>query len=142
MKATDIIRRDHEAAKELFEEYRNADEEGRKDLDGKIFDALSAHEKMEDDYFYPALKELIGEDAFFQELDDEQSELERGVLALKATAFLDRREKMLETFDKVIAHATKEETELLPRAEELLSEDALEDLGAKMEAKSAVAKSE
>lgn len=142
MKATDVIRRDHEAAKAMFDTYRELPEEEQGDFEVKILDALDAHEKMEDEYFFPALKDLMGDDEMFKHLDREQTELKMGVLALRAMALFDRRKKMIETMEKVVHHAEEEESSLLPRAEELLSAEALEEIGSKMEPESAVAKSE
>lgn len=142
MKATDVIRRDHRAAKDLFDKYRNANQEDQEPLESAILDALEAHEKMEDEFFYPALQGLIGDTTYFNELEKEQTKLKLGVMELRALAFMDRRDKLLETADKVIAHAEREEQEILTKAEELLDDAALEELGMKMEPESAAARNE
>lgn len=139
MKATDVIRRDHEAAKELFSRFKSATEEERKDLEGEIFDALTAHERMEDEHFYPALRDKdIGDASHFSELGAEQKKLEAEVLAARSLPG-DKSERILAIIDTVLEHATDEEERLLPEAEKALSQDELEALGEEMEPDSAVA---
>lgn len=140
MKATDIIRRDHRAAEELFETYKQADNEQRAVLAEDIFMALDAHEKMEDDYFYPQLRNKLPDTTMFDELEQEQDELKSKVMEVRDMEE-GREEKLLEVMEVVLAHAKKEEAEILPAAEEVLSEEVLEEMGSKMEPESAVANS-
>lgn len=139
MKATDVIKRDHRAAEELFERHKKANQDAREAMEKKIFDAFDAHESMEDEYFYPALDGALDADPAFEALEREQGELKMGVAALRLVPFLDRTEAVKMTFEKVLDHAKREEAEILPRAEELLGPEKLEELGAKMEPLSAVA---
>ena len=138
MKATDVIRRDHEAAKALFEKYQKANQEDHAAMEEKIFKALDTHEKMEDTYFYPALEETLNEDAALADLEREQGELETEVAGIKAMNG-DKSEALKAAMDNVLAHAKKEEAEILPKAEQTLSAEKLEELGAQMEPQSAVA---
>ena len=143
MKATDVIRRDHEAAKTLFDEYKNTLPENREPLAKKIFKALTAHELMEDTYFYPALMDVASDEdkAVFNELEGEQKELEMETMAVRAMdIFTDQDEHILKLMDKVLNHATKEENIVLARADQIMDPAVLEELGEKMEPESAVAK--
>jgi hypothetical protein len=142
MKATDVIKRDHEATKVMFQQYKNASEDERKEMDHKIFKALATHEKMEDKHFYAALKEVLKDNPVVEELDRQQGELERETLEVKALDMLtgQRSERVIALLEKVINHAEKEEQEIFPLAEMELGETKLEELGEKMEPESAVAK--
>jgi len=143
MKATDVIKRDHEAAKDLFEKYKKAAYEDRPPIAEKIFEALEAHEKMEDDYFYPALADFLKDNEVFKELEREQDALADEVDEIRAMdPSPGRDERIKAVMDIVLAHAKKEEREILTRAEEYLDEETLEELGEQMEPESAVAKSE
>ncbi len=146
MKATDVIRRDHRAAESLFTQYKEATSEEEKDmLAHEIFKALTAHEMMEDTYFYPRVLEVATDEdkAAFDELEDEQGELERETLRVRAiTIFVDRDRELLPLMDKVLAHAKREESVILDRADELLDDATNESLGDEMEPHSAVAKAD
>lgn len=139
MKATDIIRRDHRAAEELFEEFKAASKEDKKPVEHKLFAALNAHELMEDMHFYPALKDKAGDNEVLKEVLHEQTTLKLGAMGthLKEIVTGPKEERIEDIMEKVLAHAEKEEAEILPLAEELLSEAELEELGEKMEPMSA-----
>jgi hemerythrin superfamily protein len=142
MKATDVIRRDHRAAEELFEKYKAASRNGKEALIEKIFEALDTHESMEDSYFYPSLDDLIDDEATLEALEEEQADLKEEVAKIKDLDDFDEQDEALkDVMAKVLAHAKKEETIILPLAEEALSAEDLEELGARMEAESAVANS-
>lgn len=141
MKATDIIRRDHRAAEELFEQFTNAEDEEAEALEEKLLSALDTHEKMEDEHFYPALEDILDEDAAYAELKREQAMLEAEVAAARVLP-VGRGAALRLAMPKVLEHAKKEEEEILPKAETLLGDEYLEELGAAMEPMSAVAAEE
>ena len=138
MKATDIIKRDHRAAEALFARFDGADDEEQTALEEKIFAALDTHEKMEDEYFYPALADILDEDSAYAEMKREQGVLEAEVAAIRVLP-VGRSAALKLAMPKVLEHAKKEEEEILPKAESLLGAEMLEELGAKMEPLSAVA---
>lgn len=140
MKATDVIRRDHATIKDLFREFEAATPERRKELEAIILDALDIHEKMEDTYFYPELKGLSEDEDRLSDIEQEQMRLKTEVLAARALPGDndDRIESIMET---ALAHAEREEQELLPEAEKIFENDKLEALGEEMEPESAVANS-
>jgi hemerythrin-like domain-containing protein len=140
MKATDIIRRDHEAIKELFAEFNNTPEDGREDMIDTIFEALDTHEKMEEEHLYHPLKKIPGE-VSLDELEHEQHMLKAEVLAARALPG-DKAGRIEALMDTVLKHADKEETELLPQAEQVFSVEKLEEMGEEMEPQSVVALTE
>jgi hypothetical protein len=140
MKATDIVRRDHRAAEDLFAEYKKATPEEREALAEKIFEALETHESMEDTYFYPALDDAGDDEPLVSEIEQEQEALTEEVERVRDMEG-ERDAEMRDMMDKVLAHAKKEERDILPFAERVLDAEELENLGEKMEAASAVANS-
>jgi hemerythrin superfamily protein len=142
MKATEVIKRDHKAVEDLFETYKKANQDAREAMEKKIFDALTVHEKMEDEYFYSALDEAIKDDEEISALEAEQTQLKVGVTALRLVPFMDRTDSVKTTLEKVIEHAKKEENIIFPKAEEALGAEQLEKIGEKMEPESAVASQE
>ncbi len=140
VKATDVIKRDHLMVEALFEEYKSATEKSREAIEEEIFDTLDTHERMEDEYFYPALEDALKNDQSYAELEEEQEQLKQLVEGVRSIAD-DRYDRMVDMMEMVLAHAQKEESEIFPRAEEILGQEKLEELGAMMEAESAVANS-
>ena len=138
MKATDIIRRDHRAVEVLFEELKASDPDDNKELEDKIFEALAAHEKMEDEHFYPALEGALDDDENFEKLEDEQKVLEAQTAAAKILP-IGRTAALKMAMPKILEHAKMEEDTILMRADEILSEEENEAIGARMEPMSAVA---
>lgn len=142
MKATDVILRDHRAAEDLFETFKGATPDAQEAIAKDLFDALIAHEKMEDKHFYPALEEEVSDDdPAIDDITGEQTRLEMEVMAIRAMTFVvgESEDRIAQMMEKVLAHARKEESVILPMAEELLSTERLEELGANMEPDSAVA---
>jgi hemerythrin superfamily protein len=141
MKATDIILRDHRAAEDLFETFKGATPDAQEVIAKDLFDALATHEKMEDKHFYPALEEAAGDDPAIDDITGEQTRLEMEVMAIRAMSYVagESEDRIAQMMDKVLAHAREEESVILPMAEELLSAERLEELGATMEPDSAVA---
>jgi hypothetical protein len=138
MKATDVIKRDHRAAKDLFDTYKKASHDEREAMIEDIFAALDTHEKMEDTYFYPALQGMLDDEDAFAELELEQTTLAEELEELRSMTG-DRDDRILVMMDRVLEHAKKEEHEVLDKADKLLSKETLEELGEKMEPMSAVA---
>jgi hemerythrin superfamily protein len=141
MKATDVIARDHRAAEALFEEFLNAPKEDKSGIEHKLFAALNAHEIMEDMHFFPALKDKLGGDhEALKEVMHEQTTLKLGAMGthVKEIVTGPHDERIEDVMEKVLAHAKKEEAEIFPLAEEVLSAAELEELGEKMEPMSAV----
>ncbi|MBV9349510.1 MAG: hemerythrin domain-containing protein [Patescibacteria group bacterium] len=139
MKATDVIRRDHKAALELINKYKNASQEEREEMTAQIFDALDTHEMMEDTKFYTALEDVVEDNAALAELVEEQAELTETMSRIKAMEGVEQTDALADALDTVVAHAQKEEKEILPLAEKALGEEQLNEIGEEMEPISAVA---
>lgn len=138
MKATDVIKRDHRAVEELFDKFKEASQSEKEKMEIRMFEALTTHESMEDNYFYPALKEVMEDDKELTELEREQMGLEADVLAAR-TIPGDRFARIEKIMEAVLVHAKKEETALFVKSEKLLGAEELERLGDDMGPESAVA---
>lgn len=74
--ALDLLRQDHAVVAELFDRYENLDDrEGKKkrDLISRIIPALTVHARIEEELFYPALRQAIGNQAVMEEADVEHA---------------------------------------------------------------------
>jgi general stress protein YciG/hemerythrin superfamily protein len=139
--ATELLRTDHERVKGLFQEYERADDEEldqKESLAQKAFTELDIHTRIEEELFYPAVREQTGEVG--QELVDEGLEEHQAVkeliAELRSMSLTDDEDddydgKFQDLLDNVLHHAEEEETEMFPLVEEKMG-DSLEYLGAEM----------
>jgi hemerythrin superfamily protein len=144
MNALDLLIADHNRVRGLFTRFKAA-EEAKDDalmaeLAGKIFDDLEVHTTIEEEIFYPDVhdaNEEISEvvDEGLQEhhvvkvLMDELTQLEPGADEWVA--------KMSVMIENVEHHAEEEEKEMFPPVRSRLSEDHLEAVGQRLEARKA-----
>jgi hemerythrin superfamily protein len=140
--ALDLIKSDHDRLKALFNEALQRDDpEGRRALLHQIRSELLAHERMEEDVFYPALRsaserstEIVLEgyeehhviDIVLDELLDVPEDAEQW------------RAKLKVLYENLEHHLEEEEGEMFERARESMRSETLEALGRQMaQAKSA-----
>ena len=120
--ALEMLREDHEKVKDLFEEFEKAEEDDDKlRIVRTALTELKIHAALEEEIFYPAVRELIEDD------DQMDEALEEHHVAKLIMAELQGMEPGDEHFDakfKVLAesvkhHIEEEESEILPKAEEM-----------------------
>lgn len=120
--AIKMLREDHQKVKDLFEEFEKAEEEDEK---GQIvrtaLNDLEIHATLEEEIFYPAVREHIEDDDVMDEA------LEEHHVAKLIIAELQDMEPGDDRFDakfKVLAesvkhHIEEEESEILPKAQKM-----------------------
>jgi hemerythrin superfamily protein len=134
-----LIKEDHKKVEQLFTAFNELGEgdAGRKeDIAKEIIKELAVHAKMEEKYFYPRLKEVVGvdhpkmiEDALAEHHAAKALLLELRVLAVDNPKYASLM-KVLE--DSVMHHVDEEETTLLPLAEEFFEGKAMDEIGKEM----------
>jgi hemerythrin superfamily protein len=138
-KATTMIRMDHSHVLALFHRFKADSSIGKKRaLVTNACLALDIHAQLEEEIFYPALREVLAGDATLEKSEPEHNEMRRLIAELResaaaegpidGTAFDD---KFMDLMRIVIHHVADEETRLLPAAERLLG-DRLNQLGSEM----------
>jgi hemerythrin superfamily protein len=139
MKATTMIRMDHSHVLALFHRFKADTSVGKKRaLVANACLALEIHAQLEEEFFYPALREVITGDQTLEKSKPEHDEM-RSLIAelreragedgpIESTAFDDQ---FMDLMQIVIHHVADEETRLLPAAERLLG-DRLVQLGGEM----------
>ena len=118
--AIEMLLSDHEKVRTLFKQYQSAGADRKRALGPQILDELNAHSKIEEEIFYPAVRER--EDAEGKKLVaegyEEHAVVDGLVMELKAmdpgSGEFDARMKTL--MENVEHHVQEEETELLPDA--------------------------
>ena len=95
--------------------------------------ALELHAEVEEEIFYPALRELADDEAVVEKSFPEHAEMRRLVSRLRAMPVTDPQfdSTFMELMRDAMHHIADEETTLLPAAERLLPE-RLGELGAQM----------
>lgn len=138
MKATDLLKKQHRQVEKLFKQCEKAKEpRQRRQLMGQIVEMLKMHTKIEEEVFYPAVRELRTSKA--EEMIDEAFE-EHHVVDL-VLAELPRVDPEDERFDAKITvlselvehHVEEEEEEMFPMAEKKLGAERIKELGQRME---------
>ena len=132
---TDMIRFDHSHVLVTFHQYTTTQKpKVKKALAETICTALEIHATLEEEIFYPVMRQLEGVDPTMLKSEPEHNEMRRVIAQLRATKPSESKhdELMHELMRDVMHHVADEETVLLPDAERKLSRDRLSELGAEM----------
>jgi len=131
--ATNMIRVDHTHVVSTFHQYKpGASPRVRKGLVATMCTALEIHAQLEEEIFYPAVREVTDDELIRKSLD-EHTEMKRliALLRQKEPDAVDYDETVMALMRDVLHHVADEETIVLPAAEHLLA-DELGDLGMRM----------
>ena len=129
---TSMIRADHAAVMATFHTYRaEASPERKRAIAESICTAAEIHARLEEEIFYPAMREAAPEQV--QKSGPEHDAMRREIAELRSVdpasaAFDERLHGLMRT---ILHHVADEETTLLPEAERVLA-DRLGELGLRM----------
>jgi hemerythrin superfamily protein len=137
MKATVLLRNEHETVKSLFDRYKKANgrnQNGKQGLFDEIRREILLHSQMEMEIFYPALagtpSTTAGNLTATAEKDHRKIE---GLLDSMNSQDKDFDAKMDELMQTVTQHIDMEEEQIFDEARKNLPEYRLEELGLEME---------
>ncbi len=138
MKATDLLKKQHKSVKALFKKVEDTEDgRRRRQLMEEIANELKMHTQIEEEIFYPAVREVGTSKA--EEMVDEAYEEHHVVdLVLAELPNVDPEDerfaaKMTVLSELVEHHADEEEDEMFPMAEKKLGKERLQQLGEQME---------
>ena len=137
MKATDLLKKQHRQVEKLFKQAEKAQPRQRRQLMDQIAEQLKLHTKIEEEIFYPAVRELGTSKA--EEMIDEAFEEHHVVdLVLAELPKVDPEDDRFEAKMTVLSelvhhHVEEEEGELFPMAEKKLGAERIKELGQQME---------
>jgi len=139
MKATTLLKNDHATVKRLFADFGRTTARAAKRRQALIDDIakeLEIHSTIEEEIFYPAVKNVRGGQSLVSEAKSEHKKVDSLVAEAQGMSMEtdETMEKVEELRDAVVHHATEEEREMFPVAEEGLGA-RLEELGAQMAAR-------
>jgi len=134
--AIDLLKSDHDEVEKLFDEYddrkEDADAQTKQDLADAICKALEVHAQLEEELFYPALRNADGMEDLLDEAVIEHQSLKHLIAQLESSTpddmLYDAKVKVLSEYVK--HHVREEEGEIFPKARS--SDVDLDALGRKM----------
>ncbi len=129
MKATELLREDHEKIRDLLERLKLAGD--KEDLLLTVEKEIKIHSRLEEELFYPAVREVNG--AWVDNALDAHQQVEELLEDLidAAEEESEFEQKLIGFEEHLNAHIDEEEGKIFPEAEERL-EDQLDPLGAEI----------
>lgn len=148
MTAIELLMKDHKEAMEMIEQLEGSDMEqlesaaedttvarSQMSLFNKLKNALTLHTQMEEQVFYPALENFDEtRDLIAESYDEHQAvdEILAELSALSPTAE-EWMDLLGELRDNIEHHVEEEENEMFPKAEQLLGQPRLQEMGRQMQ---------
>jgi hemerythrin superfamily protein len=133
-----LLKADHDSVKKAFKEFEKMDHEdtaAMQEIVEQVIAELKAHTTIEEEIFYPAVREEIDDDDLMNEAEVEHSSAKDLIEQLEGMQPDDP--KYAATFtvlcEYVLHHAEEEETEMFPATRK--TELDLEELGEQMKAR-------
>ena len=139
MNPIQLLKNDHREVKKMFRDYENAtDTRKKQEIAEKVFMELEVHAKIEEEIFYPAVREQ-GKDETKKVVAEGLEEHHVMDVLIRELRRLDAKQEEFDAKFKVLTenvehHIEEEETEMLPEAEKTLKSD-LDEIGQKMMAR-------
>ena len=137
MNAIELLMQDHKEASSMMDQLEMADKGDRsaKDTFVQLKEALTLHTQMEEQIFYPALKNFDETRDMIPESFEEHQEVkdlleEMTSINPGSDEFMD---KLTELRDAIEHHVEEEEGEMFPNAEKLLGQSRLQEMGRQMQ---------
>jgi hemerythrin-like domain-containing protein len=140
MDAVQLLREDHAKVKKILEDLDSTTERGvktREELFTKVKRELEVHESIEEEIFYPALKEHPKARDIVLEGYEEHHVVDMVMAEIVDLPFDDETwgAKCTVMKENVEHHIEEEEGEMFKQARQVFSNEELEDLGVRMQAR-------
>ena len=147
MDAITLLKDDHDRVKKMLadgEETTERAEVGRTELFAKLKEEMLIHERIEEEIFYPALKEHPKAKEIVLEGFEEHHVVDEIMGELEATPVSDEQwgAKFKVMKENIEHHIEEEEGEMFKQARQVFDRQELEDLGARMAERKASAQRE
>jgi hemerythrin-like domain-containing protein len=138
--AIGLLKDDHEKMKSLLKELEEAAEQGspeREQLFATVKEELTVHEAIEEEIFYPALKENPKAKDIVLEAYEEHGVVDLVMAEIEGLSFDDERwtAKFTVMKENIEHHIEEEEKEMFKQARDVFGKEELEDLGSRMTAR-------
>lgn len=140
MDALKLLQEDHDKVKKILEDLDSTTERGvktREELFERLRTELDAHELIEEEILYPALKEHPKTRELALEAYEEHHVVDLVMAEIQDVPYDDERwgAKLTVAKENVEHHIEEEEKEMFDQARQVFSEDELVELGERMQAR-------
>jgi hypothetical protein len=140
MDAISLLKEDHDKVKKILEDLDETTERGvktREELFTKVKGELEVHEAIEEEIFYPALKEHPKAKDLVLEAYEEHNVVDMVMQEIEGVPYDDETwgAKLTVMKENVEHHIDEEETEMFKQARQVFERQELEDLGDRMQAR-------
>ena len=140
MNAMTLLKEDHQKVKKMLAELESTTERGvktREELFTKVKQELVVHEAIEEEIFYPALKEHPKTKEIALEGYEEHHVVDTVMAEIEGVAYDDETwgAKFKVMKENLEHHIEEEEGEMFKRAKQVFDEDELNQLGESMKAR-------
>lgn len=137
MDALSLLKEDHDRVKKMLSDLDSTTERGiktRKEGFAKLVNELEIHETIEEEIFYPALKEHSESREIVLEGYEEHNAVDMVIAEIKETPFDDETwgAKFTVMKENIEHHIEEEEGDMFKQARDVLDEEKLEELGKRM----------
>jgi Hemerythrin HHE cation binding domain len=139
MNAFELLKQDHEKVSGIFEKLEATTERGvktREELFAQLKQELDIHAQVEEEIFYPAIKDAEETHEITLEAYEEHHVVKQLLAELEELSVDDETwsAKLKVLQENVEHHVEEEETEMFSSTREVLTTEQLEELGTRMEA--------
>ncbi|HUG88856.1 MAG TPA: hemerythrin domain-containing protein [Actinomycetota bacterium] len=140
MDALKLLQEDHDKVKKILEDLDSTTERGtktREELFGKLRTELQAHEVIEEEILYPALKENPKTRELAMEAYEEHHVVDLVMAEIESVSYDDERwgAKFTVVKENLEHHIEEEEKEMFDQARQVFDQDELVELGERMQAR-------
>ena len=137
MDAIQLLKDDHQKMKRLLNELDGTTERGaktRQELFAKVKEELTVHETIEEEIFYPALKEHPKAKEIVLEAYEEHGVVDMVMADIETVSFEDETwgAKFTVMKENIEHHIEEEENEMFRQARDVFEPQELEELGSRM----------
>ena len=144
MDAIALLKQDHDEVKKIMEKLDKTTERGvktREELFTKLKSEMTVHEAIEEEIFYPALKEHPKAKELVLEGYEEHHVVDLIMGEISQTPFDDETwgAKFSVMMENIEHHIEEEEGEMFKQARDVFSKSELEELGSRMEERKSTA---
>jgi hemerythrin-like domain-containing protein len=131
--ALKMLKEDHARVKELFDRFEKSNGSSKERIARTICDELKVHAQLEEDLFYPAIREAIDDEELVNEAEVEHGSAKDLIAQIEeASPSDDRFDALVKVLGEYIKHHVKEEEgEIFPEVKR--SELDTEELGQQMQ---------
>ncbi|MFL5796893.1 MAG: hemerythrin domain-containing protein [Actinomycetota bacterium] len=138
MDATRLLEQDHREVEGLFDQFESSagDTDRKGQIANQIIRELSIHAAIEEEVFYPAVRDAIADgEGIVEHSLEEHQEVKELLSELESMDPGDPgfHQKMEKVISDVKEHVEEEEGEMFPKFREAISATQLEEIGAKLE---------